>query len=147
MTATGDVYGGECVVAGRAMARVVRLNKPLSFWGGFDAERGVIVEPTHPQNGVSLAGCVMLMEKAKGSSSSSSVLAEAIRNGGGPVGIVMRERDLIVALGCIVADELYGKSVPLVTVDAQTWEAFQSLHGRAVEIVCEAGAPARIGIL
>ena len=73
----------------------------------------------------------MLMERAKGSSSSSSVLAEAIRNGTGPAAIVMRERDLIVGLGCIVASELYGLHVPVVVVGDATWQALVGLCGAA----------------
>jgi len=98
------------------------LDQPLSFWGGYDAAAGRIIEASHPQYGISLAGRVMLMARAKGSSSSSSVLAEAIRNGTGPSAIIMRERDLIVGLGCIVASELYGLHVPAVVVDGTVWK-------------------------
>lgn len=145
MTTINDMFDGDNVVPGRAAAAMVRLDQPLSFWGGFDSEQGVIVEPTHPQCGVSLAGKVLVMEKAKGSSSSSSVLAEAIRNGTGPVAIVMRERDLIVALGCIVADELYGKAVPMATLDEAGWHAIENAAPDAtIEVDCSSGAQAHI---
>lgn len=147
MTTMNEILNGDCVVPGRGAAAMVRLDQPLSFWGGFDSEQGVIVEPTHPQCGVSLAGKVLVMEKAKGSSSSSSVLAEAIRNGTGPVAIVMRERDLIVALGCIVADELYGKVVPLATIDEAGWRAIaQAAQDATVEVDCLTSAQARISL-
>jgi predicted aconitase with swiveling domain len=42
------------------------------------------------------------------------VLAEAIRAGTAPAAIVLLEADPIVALGAIVARELYGVSVPVV---------------------------------
>ena len=111
----------EAVVPGSGAGPVLLLDAPLSFWGGFDSEAGTVIEAGHPQHGASLAGVVLLMERAKGSSSSSSVLAEAIRNGTGPVAIVMRERDLIVGLGCIVASELYSIEVPIVVVDGARW--------------------------
>jgi predicted aconitase with swiveling domain len=118
---------------------MLMLDAPLSFWGGFDSEAGTVIEAGHPQHGASLAGVVLLMERAKGSSSSSSVLAEAIRNGTGPVAIVMRERDLIVGLGCIVASELYGIAVPIVVVDAAGWATLAaSEHGSTLRV--EAGA-------
>ena len=69
----------------------------------------------------------MLMERSKGSSSSSSVLAEAIRNGTGPAAIIMRERDLIIGLGCIVASELYQKHVPVAIVSAAVWASLSKL--------------------
>lgn len=147
MTASNDVFDGITVVGGNASAPVAWLDQPLSFWGGFDSERGTIVEPSHPQCGMSLAGRVLVMEKAKGSSSSSSVLAEAIRNGTGPSAIVMRERDLIVALGCIVADELYGKAVPLAVLDDEAWQRLGAIpRDAALKVDCTDSVHARVVI-
>lgn len=122
-------WPATAIVSGKGRGRPLLLAEPLSFWGGYDAARGRIVEAGHPQSGVALAGRVMLMAGAKGSSSSSSVLAEAIRNGTGPAAIVMRERDLIVGLGCIVASELYGRHVPVVIVCESTWSALVGVAG------------------
>ncbi len=109
------------VESGEAGGQVFLLQQPLSFWGGFNAETGTAAETGHPDFGASLKGCVLLMERAKGSSSSSSVVAEALRNGTAPCAIVMREADLIVALGAIVARELYGIEMPIVVVDETSW--------------------------
>lgn len=145
--ASNDAFDGQALVAGRATAPMARLDQPLSFWGGYDSALGTIVETTHPQRGVSLAGRVLVMEKAKGSSSSSSVLAEAIRNGTGPLAIVMRERDLIVALGCIVADELYGKAVPLAVLDEAAWQRLSAApRDAALCVDCTDGVHARVTI-
>nr|WP_256988638.1 DUF126 domain-containing protein [Bordetella genomosp. 9] len=119
---------------------MLALQEPLSFWGGYDAQAGTIIEARHPQFGASLRGSCLLMARAKGSSSSSSVLAEAIRNGTGPAAIIMRERDLIVALGCIVASELYGIEVPIAVVDDASWQALTALPaGTPVRVQAEAG--------
>lgn len=109
------------LASGRAHGEILAL-QPLSFWGGYDAALGQIVEKAHPHHGHNLAGKIMLMPRAKGSSSSSSVLAEAIRNGTGPSGIILRERDLIISIGVIVANELYGVKVPLVVVDESVFD-------------------------
>jgi uncharacterized protein len=121
-------FAARALAAGHAAGEPLVL-EPLSFWGGYDAEQGRIVEPAHPQYGLSLAGKVMLMPRAKGSSSSSSVLAEAIRNGTGPAAIVLLEADLIIAIGVIVAQELYGANVPLVSVDAAAFAALCAVRG------------------
>lgn len=123
---TSTVWPATAVVTGHGRGRPLLLDQPLSFWGGYDAAAGRIIEAGHPQYGSGLAGRVMLMARAKGSSSSSSVLAEAIRNGTGPAAIIMRERDLIVGLGCIVASELYGLHVPVVVVAASVWENMEA---------------------
>jgi predicted aconitase with swiveling domain len=54
------------------------------------------------------------MPAARGSSSSSSVLAEAVRAGTAPAAILLGEADLILAVGAAVGEELYGRRVPIV---------------------------------
>jgi predicted aconitase with swiveling domain len=56
------------------------------------------------------------MASARGSSSSASVLAEAVRAGTAPAAIVLGEPDLILAVGAAVAEELYGTVVPVAVV-------------------------------
>ncbi len=125
-TPTPPPWPATAVVTGHGRGRPLLLDQALSFWGGYDAATGRIIEAGHPQIGMGLAGRVMLMARGKGSSSSSSVLAEAIRNGTGPAAIIMRERDLIVGLGCIVASELYGLDVPVLVVTWAIWDAMQA---------------------
>jgi predicted aconitase with swiveling domain len=102
------------LVPGTATGPAVVLEEPLSFWGGFDPATGLLVDPHHPQVGAELAGCVLVMPAGRGSSSSSSVLAEAVRAGTAPAAVVLGEPDPIVALGAIVAEELYGTAPPIV---------------------------------
>ena len=90
------------------------LGEPLSLWGGVDPATGAIIEPRHPQRGESIAGRVVVMPAARGSSSSASVLAEAVRLGTAPAAFVLGEGDLILAVGAAVAEELYGVEVPVV---------------------------------
>ncbi|HIH2750882.1 DUF126 domain-containing protein [Burkholderia aenigmatica] len=127
--ATGKLLTGDTLVPGSACALTFVLDKPLSFWGGYDSGVGKIVDRGHPQAGASLAGKVMVMPHAKGSSSSSSVLAEAARNGTGPVGIVLKERDLIISIGAIVAAELYAIAVPVVCVTDDVYDAIVAATG------------------
>ena len=96
------------------MGPALILDEPLSFWGGIDPETGEVVDVRHPQRGVNVTGRILVMPSGRGSSSSSSVLAEAIRAGTAPAAIVLGEADPILALGSIVARELYGASVPVV---------------------------------
>jgi len=118
---------------GTAEADLVVLAEPLSFWGGYDPVTGAIVDVRHPQRGVSLAHRVVLMPGGRGSSSSSAVLAEAIRAGTGPLAIVLRDADTIVALGAIVAEELYGRRCPVVVVGAAAYSALATAGRLRVE--------------
>lgn len=123
---------GQPLVAGTAVGDIVVLSEPLSFWGGFDVHAGEIIG-RHPQAGVSLAGRIVVMPSGRGSSSSSSVLAEAIRAGTAPSGIVLREADAVIALGALVAKELYGESVPVVVVDDAAYRALTNADAVRVE--------------
>ena len=111
------------LVHGRAEGASFVLQEPLSFWGGLDAASGRIIDRWHPQNGQVLAGCVLVMAAGRGSSSGSSVLAEAIRLGTGPSGIVLLARDPIVTVGALVAAELYGKLCPVLLAAQGDWAA------------------------
>jgi predicted aconitase with swiveling domain len=102
------------LVAGTAEGPALVLGEPLSLWGGLDPATGDIIDVRHPQRGANVAGRVLVMPAGRGSSSSSSVLAEAIRAGTGPAAIVLGEPDPILALGAIVARELFGTSIPVV---------------------------------
>jgi predicted aconitase with swiveling domain len=104
----------RALVAGSAEGEALVLDEPLSFWGGVDPATGDVIDVHHPQAGRNVAGTVLVMPSGRGSSSSSSVLAEAIRAGTAPAAIVLLEPDPIVALGAIVARELYGTAMPIV---------------------------------
>jgi predicted aconitase with swiveling domain len=107
---------GRTLVAGHATGTALVLDEPLSFWGGMDPATGALIDTHHPQRGEVLTGRVLVMSSGRGSSSSSYVLAEAIRAGTAPAAIVLREPDGIIALGAIVARELYDLVMPVVTI-------------------------------
>ena len=108
------------------------LDVPLSLWGGLDPNTGELIDRRHPQSGANLSGVVLVMPHGRGSSSASSVLAEAIRLGTAPAAIVLREPDPIVMLGSLVAEELYATTCPVVVVSAEDYERLTT--GQALEL-------------
>jgi predicted aconitase with swiveling domain len=105
---------GTFSVPGTAAGVSLVLPAPLSFWGGVDPRTGVIIDASQPSHGTSLRGRILAMPSGRGSSSSASVLAELIRTGLGPVGIVMARADPIVTAGAMTASALYGIACPVV---------------------------------
>jgi predicted aconitase with swiveling domain len=101
-------------VSGRALV----LDEGLSLWGGMDPATGLLIDAHHPQHGASLSGRIVVMPSGRGSSSSASVLAEAVRAGTAPAAIILGEPDLILSIGSAVAEELYGAVVPVVVIGA-----------------------------
>ena len=68
-----------------------------------------------------------MMTVGRGSSSASSVLAEAIRDGTAPAALILQESDEIIVLGAIVADEIYQTVMPILLVDDVTYRDVASL--------------------
>jgi len=115
-------------IAGQALV----LDEGLSLWGGMDPGTGELIDARHPQRGASLSGRIVVMPSGRGSSSSASVLAEAVRAGTAPAAIILAEPDLILAIGSAVAEELYGVVVPVVVLAADEMASIRD--GAAVRI-------------
>lgn len=128
----GQLIRGYAVVHGTARGRLVLSRTPISLWGGVDPDTGLVIDRRHDRCGIDISGRVFAFPEEKGSSTASAVLVELIRNGHAPVAVVTQRLAPIVALGSIVADELYGKSVPIVTVDPSDFEKL--IDGADVEI-------------
>ncbi len=124
---------GTVLVPGRATGPVLALAEPLSFWGGVDPGTGRIIEARHPDHGRSVAGRILAMPAVRGSSSSSSILAELLRAGLGPRGILLGERDEILVVGAVVARELYGAECPVVLLAPTAYAAVATWASATIE--------------
>lgn len=122
---------------GSAEGPVLLLDEPLSFWGAFDPRTGIILDVHHPQRGQCLAGAILLMRESKGSGSAPGGIAEAIRLGTGPAGVILVVPDINLAIGAQVAETLYGKACPILSVDEN---GFRSLAGAARLRIARGGA-------
>lgn len=114
------VITGRILHAGSATAQSVRLDAPLSFWGGFDPATGLIIDQAHPQVGASLAGRIVVMSGSRGSSATPGVLAESLRLGTGPAALIVQKADINLTAGAVVAAALYGRHCPIVMVDEES---------------------------
>ena len=109
-------FNGRAVAPGSARGEALTADLPLSFWGGFDADTGAIIDQRHPLVGRIAAGRVLALPSGRGSCSGSGVLLEAIRNGTAPAAILTSRLDPIIGLGCILGDELYSSYPPLIVI-------------------------------
>lgn len=130
---TTEIVAIQVLAPGHADGESLVLDEPLSFWGGLDPETGRLIDTHHPQAGVSITGRVLCMPSGRGSSSSSYVFAESIRAGTSPAAVVLGEPDAIVALGSIVAAELYDVEIPVVVADLATIRTGRRVRVRAIE--------------
>lgn len=122
------------LVHGKAEGARLKLEDPLSFWGGFDSASGKVIDRFHPQHGACLSGTMLFMERGRGSSSGASVLAEAIRLGTAPAAIILIDEDAIIATGALVAQMLYGIDCPVIAIkDRREWQRLSALPRLAVQ--------------
>ncbi len=104
------------LVAGAAAGRVLASREPLSFWGGYDAATGEIIDRRHPLSGCVAAGSILALPATRGSSTSTAVLLESLRRGTAPAAVIARGPDTFMTLASIVAEELYGKALPVASL-------------------------------
>jgi cis-L-3-hydroxyproline dehydratase len=115
---------GRVLVSGSAEGEVLFTDTALSFWGGADAVTGEIIDRHHPLSGERLTGRVLALPTSRGSCTGSGVILELILNGQGPSAIVLEHPEAIITLGVIVAEEVFGRSIPVLAVGK---EAFAGL--------------------
>ncbi len=119
----GRVIQGHPLVAGEATGRLLVTTEPLSFWGGYDPETGAIIDQRHPLHGEIAAGRILALPFSRGSSTTTAILLEAIRNGSAPAAIITTGSDAFFALASIVAGEMSGVTLPVLALDLETLSA------------------------
>jgi predicted aconitase with swiveling domain len=114
-----EVIQGRPIVPGMASGEALVTNEPLSFWGGYDAQTGEIIDRRHPLSGQIAAGKVLILPFHRGSSTTTAMLLEALRAGTAPAAILTTGIDPFFALASIVGEELFDKSIPIVSISKE----------------------------
>ena len=117
---------GRILHAGSVTAPVLVLDEALSIWGGLDPKTGRILDRQHPQSGAVMAGSIVAMPGSRGSSGTPGVLGEALRNGVGPLGLILTKPDINLIAGAVVAEALYGCSCPVTVVSSDEFDALRT---------------------
>ncbi len=120
------------IVAGTARGEALVSREPLSFWGGYDQETGEIIDRRHPLSGQNAAGRILVLPHSRGSSTTTAVLLEALRAGTAPAAIVTTAEDSFFALAGVVAEEMYGSGIPILSVDQAAFERLET--GQRIQI-------------
>ena len=60
-------FDAATLVPGAASGPLLKLDEPLSFWGGLDPATGAIIDRLHPQRGARVAGRMLMMPGGRGS--------------------------------------------------------------------------------
>jgi len=94
---------GRMISPGKAEGEAIVSPDPIGFYGGIDAETGIVIEKGHPLEGKSVTGKILVFPCGKGSTVGSYVIYGLKKNGVAPKGIINKETETIVATGVILA--------------------------------------------
>ncbi|MGB2896219.1 MAG: DUF126 domain-containing protein [Anaerolineales bacterium] len=114
------------LVAGCAEGEVLLSDKPLSFWGGYDANTGEIIDRRHPLSGEFAAGKILALPFSRGSSTTTAVLLESMLGGTAPAAILTIGVDTFFALASIVAEELFKETIPILSLTPGDFEKLEN---------------------
>lgn len=123
---------GRMLVAGEGRGAALVSDEALSFWGGYDQATGEIIDRRHPLSGQIAAGRVLCLPGSRGSSTTTAVLLEAVRQGTAPAAILTCGVDAFLALASIVADELYQRPIPIAALSEADFDHLET--GQLVSI-------------
>lgn len=110
-------FQGQVLNPGSARGEPLLFDEPLSFWGGFDAVAGRVIDRQHPQYGVVITGKILVMPGSRGSAGTPGVLAETLRLKTGPLGIILDKPDINITTGAQVVAELYNQHYPVIALE------------------------------
>jgi hypothetical protein len=88
---------------GTVEGKAIVSSEPIGFYGGIDLNTGVVIEKGHPLEGESVKGKILVFPNGKGSTVGSYVIYGLEKNNVGPLGIINKETETIVATGAILA--------------------------------------------
>ncbi len=133
------VFSGTAFVHGEAFGEIISSDVELSFWGGVDPASGEVIDRHHPLSGEILTGKILAIPGGRGSCSGSGVILELLLNGKGPAAMVIERADDILTLGVMIAEEVFGQSIPVVMLDPEDFRrvaAARSAHVRGRHVAC-----------
>jgi predicted aconitase with swiveling domain len=107
---------GRNLITGEAEGPVLKLAAPISLWGGVDPVTGRIIDPRHPDHESVITGRVLAIPATIGSSSSSAIMLELLRQETAPAAILLGSVDAILTLGVIVAREMGYETIPVLQI-------------------------------
>lgn len=116
-----QVVYGTPHVHGTASGRLLASDLELSFWGGVDHETGYVIDRSHPLAGQCMKDKILAIPGGRGSCSGSATILELIVNGNGPRALIFERTNEILAVGVFVAEELFGKTIPMVVVGSESF--------------------------
>ncbi|CAI7660919.1 unnamed protein product [Penicillium bialowiezense] len=127
-------FEGIPYVNGEASGKLVASDLQLSFWGGVSPQTSEVIDRHHPLSGQHLEGSILAIPGGRGSCTGSAVMLELLLNKRAPSALVFERREDILTLGVIVAQEIFGIAIPVVTLDPESFHNLLEFNGCELHI-------------
>lgn len=118
----------EVLFPGEAKGEVLRLESPISFWGGVSPVTSKITLAGHPQKGEPIADKILVIPQMIGSSSSSAVILELFYTKMAPKALILGGRDAILPIGVVVARQMDWSTIPVVVLPEPAFQTGDTVH-------------------
>ena len=99
---------GRKVIGGLAEGEAVVTKEPVSFLGGVNPDKGIVVERGHELEGQSITGKIFVFPHGKGSTAGPYIIYAMARRKTAPVAMINVEAEPIIAVGAAMGN------IPLV---------------------------------
>lgn len=110
-------WQADVLFEGVANGEVLKLEAPISFWGGVDPKTSQIIMAGHPQQGQLIENKILVIPQLVGSSSSSAVMLELIYQKKSPAALLLGSSDAILPVGVLVAQQMQWQTIPVLTMN------------------------------
>ena len=102
------VLRGRKVIGGLAEGEAVVTKEPVSFLGGVNPDKGLVVERGHELEGQSITGKIFVFPHGKGSTAGPYIIYAMAKRKTAPVAMINVEAEPIIAVGAAMGN------IPLV---------------------------------
>ena len=132
-------WNTKVLFPGKAKGIVLRLDAPISFWGGIDPETSEVILSQHPQEGLTISEKLLVIPEPIGSSSSAAIILELLFAGLGPNALILgTSSDAILPVGVLVAEQMNWSTIPILAMQNppfKTGETLEILENGTVQVL------------
>ncbi len=102
------ILRGRKIIGGLAEGEAVVTRQPISFLGGVNPDKGIVVERGHELEGQNITGKIFIFPHGKGSTAGPYIIYAMAKRKTAPSGMINLEAEPIIAVGAAMGN------IPLV---------------------------------
>lgn len=140
----GTAFRGRCLIDGTAKGEILVSKVAFTFAHGVDPSTGRVSDVHSDIQGANVKDKILVYPYGKGLTTASSWFLETVRAGNAPAAILTEATDLSAVTGSVIARQVYGKSIPVLSSFPEEFYSkvrsgtLATVRGDEVEVLLEA---------